>query len=206
MKKLRWASGLLVLVALGAGAFVWSGAYNIAADEPHWDVTRLAMEQVRKRSVVARASGIEVPDLENAALVRTGAGNYDAMCADCHLKPGVEKSELSRGLYPAPPDLSRHRIADPAAAFWVIKHGIKMSGMPAWGKSMEDEYVWGMVAFLRKLPDLSQAQYAEVVEASGGHQHGGADAAAHESHADGEVPEAVDVGIEDHAKAPPHKH
>lgn len=203
MKAIYWLSGLVALLALGATVLIGSGAYNVAADEPHWALTKLAMGKVRERSIAARASGIDVPDLEDESMIGTGAGNYDAMCAGCHLKPGVDKTELSAGLYPAPPDLARNPIDDPAAAFWVIKHGIKMSGMPAWGKSMEDEYVWGMVAFLRQLPDMSQAQYAEVVEASGGHQHGGADVAAPESHADDQVP---DAGIEDHAKAPPHKH
>jgi mono/diheme cytochrome c family protein len=194
MKVIFWLVGLLLLVIVGAGVFIWSGAYNVAADEPHWPLTKYAMETVRDRSIAAHASGIAVPDLDDESLIRAGAGNYDAMCTGCHLKPGLEKTEQSDGLYPAPPDLAHDRIDDPAAAFWVIKHGIKMTGMPAWGKSMDDDYIWGMVAFLQRLPDMSRDRYEELVKASGGHQHAGADAP------------AADGVTEDHSKAPPHHH
>jgi mono/diheme cytochrome c family protein len=196
MRVIFWLVGLLLLVIVGAAVFIRSGAYNVAADEPHWPLTKYTMEMVRERSIAARASGIAVPKLDDESLIRAGAGNYDAMCAACHLKPGLEKTEASNGLYPAPPDLARNRIDDPAAAFWVIKHGVKMSGMPAWGKSMEDEYIWGMVAFLQQLPDMSQDRYDELEEASGGHLHGGAEA----------VPQEKDADADDHSKAPPHHH
>ncbi len=175
MKSIIWSLGLLVLVAVGATVLVWSGAYNIAADQPHWSLTEDLMETVRDRSIVARLSGITAPDLGDESLIRVGAGNYDAMCVGCHLQPGEDHSELSVGLYPAPPNLSRDKAEDPVEAFWIIKHGIKMSGMPAWGKSMEDEYIWGMVAFLQRLPGMSADQYHELVEASEGHTHGHAD-------------------------------
>ncbi|MEX2150153.1 MAG: cytochrome c [Steroidobacteraceae bacterium] len=196
MKTLIWLLGLLALIIAGKAVFIGSGAYNIAADEPHWQWTERVMETLRDRSIAARATGIAVPRLDDESLIRAGAGNYDAMCTGCHLKPGLAKTEQSDGLYPAPPDLARKRIVDPAAAFWVIKHGIKMSGMPAWGKSMEDEYIWGMVAFLQQLPDMSQDRYDELVEASDGHQHGRTEA----------VPQVEEVEIEDHSNAPPHQH
>jgi mono/diheme cytochrome c family protein len=195
MKAIIWVLGLLVLVVLGTAVFIWSGAYNIAADEPHWPLTEYAMETVRERSIAARASVVVVPDLVDEAMIQSGAGNYDAMCVGCHLQPGVQRTELSNGLFPAPPNLSRRRIDDPAAAFWVIKHGMKMSGMPAWGKSMDDESIWGMVAFLQRLPDMSQERYEKLLEASAGHQHGGTESAPTE-----------DAEIEDHSKAPPHQH
>jgi mono/diheme cytochrome c family protein len=194
MKQAIWLTGLLVLVAVGAGAFIWSGAYNIAADDPHWPLTERVMETVRDRSIEARLSGITVPDLDDESLIRTGAGNYDAMCAGCHLEPGEDHTELSVGLYPAPPNLGRDRIDDPAEAFWFIKHGVKMTGMPAWGKSMEDEPIWGMVAFLQQLPGMSADQYHELVEASEGHSHGSADA--HDEHAETHV----------HADGSEHEH
>lgn len=183
MKSIISLLGLLLLLAAGTGAFIWSGTYNIAADDPHWPATHQLMETMRDRSIEAHASGIAVPDLDSESLIRAGAGNYHAMCAGCHLHPGVERSEISAGLYPAPPDLVRHPIDNPAEAFWTIKHGIKMTGMPAWGKSMEDEYIWGMVAFLRKLPDLSDEKYDGMVEASGGHSHGSGES---HDHADDE--------------------
>ncbi|AJG16581.1 hypothetical protein RK21_05073 [Pseudomonas plecoglossicida] len=68
---------------------------------------------------------------------------------------------------------------DPAAAFWTIKHGIKATGMPAWGKSMGDEYIWGIVAFLDQLPQMNAEQYKALVATSGGHQHGGGESDMH---------------------------
>ena len=180
MKRIVWLTGLLALVAGGAGAFIWSGAYNIAADEPHWQLTERLLETVRERSIEARLAGIAVPELGDEALIRAGAGNYDAMCADCHLEPGEDRTELSAGLYPAPPNLVREGVHDPAEAFWIIKHGIKMTGMPAWGKSMDDKSIWGMVAFLRQMPGMTEARYDALVESSGGHSHGAGEEHVHE--------------------------
>jgi len=161
-----------LIAAAGAGLFAVSGLYNLAADEPHFSLVSATLETMRERSIDARAAKLVVPDLSAPVRVVQGAGNYAAMCAGCHLAPGVESSELSRGLYPQPPDLSKQKL-DAAHAFWVIKHGIKMSGMPAWGKSMDDESIWSLVAFLQKLPEMDDPQYDQAVGNSGGHSHGG---------------------------------
>src|SRR3546814_5837189 len=84
----------------------------------------------------------------------------------------MSETEMSRGLYPAPPDLTKTTV-EAAEAFWVIKHGIKASGMPAWGKSMDEEYIWNMAAFLQVLPTLDEGEYQAMVARSGGHSHGG---------------------------------
>jgi mono/diheme cytochrome c family protein len=162
---------LLVLLLLVIGG-AWSGLYSVAADAPHTRPVFALLELLRERSVAARVSAIEVPLLDEEALIRAGAGNYDAMCSGCHLAPDMAETELSRGLYPAPPNLAQSGSVDPAAAFWTIKHGIKASGMPAWGRSMEDSDIWGMVALLRKLPQMTAEQYRALVDTSGGHSHG----------------------------------
>ncbi|WP_363928399.1 cytochrome c [Thiobacillus sp.] len=90
-----------------------------------------------------------------------GAGQYDVMCTSCHLAPGMEDSELRPGLYPKPSNLSDGEV-DPRETFWVIKHGLKMSAIPAWGMSHDDATIWSMVAFMRKLPDMTPAQYKEI--------------------------------------------
>lgn len=171
------ASGVVIA---GAAGFLFSGWYNMAADTPHTRPVYWLLTMLRERSVASHASGIKAPPLNDPALIRSGAGNYASMCAGCHLAPGVTDSELNRGLYPAPPRLAnpgRQRSA--VTDFWIIKHGIKASGMPAWGKSMEDRYIWGMVAFLETLPQLTPGQYRELVAASDGHQHGGGETMTH---------------------------
>jgi mono/diheme cytochrome c family protein len=93
------------------------------------------------------------------------------MCTGCHLGPGVERSELSQGLYPPAPELARGDDLTPAEQFWVIKHGIKLTAMPAWGKTHDDNLIWDMVAFIRQLPKLNAAQYqAAVASAPESHQ------------------------------------
>ena len=84
-------------------------------------------------------------NLNDPQLILKGAGQYAAMCTSCHLAPGVKDSELRPGLYPLPPNLSQVSV-DPREAFWVIKHGMKMSAMPAWGASHDDATIWSMVA------------------------------------------------------------
>ena len=160
-------------VLLAAGLF-WSGLYNIGADDEHWPPVYAALDILRERSIAVRANKLDVPPLDDPALIRSGAGNYAAMCQGCHRAPGLAASELSLGLYPQPPQLADPaRKPEAAHDFWAIKHGIKASGMPAWGRSMKDPYLWGMVAFLQKLPTLSAQQYQELVESSEGHSHGG---------------------------------
>ena len=177
---------ITTLVAAGAvaGAGVLGAAYfglvNVGADDPHFPAVHAFLAMARDRSIEVRARDIEVPDLKNENLIRIGAGNYNAMCVGCHLAPGVEKTELSQALYPSPPDLSKLGASgDPAVAFWTIKHGIKATGMPAWGKSMDDSYIWGMVAFLDQLPQMNAQQYQAMVASSGGHQHGGGESDMH---------------------------
>ena len=164
----------IAAIALGAAAafalFVWSGAYNFAADDPHTAAVGSLLETIRERSIETHAVGLLAPDLSDPARIVQGAGNYNAMCVGCHLSPGMAESELSKGLYPAPPNLSKEKV-EPGQAFWVIKHGIKASGMPAWGKSMSDEYMWNMAAFLQELPKLDADRHKEMVAHSGGHQH-----------------------------------
>ncbi len=178
MKLIKTLVVLLVLAFIGAGAFIGLGIYNVAADDPHWSITYRMMETLRERSISTRAADIKVPPLDDEALIRSGAGNFNSMCVSCHLSPGASDTELSLGLYPVPPTWSELGTTDPREAFWVVKHGVKMSGMPAWGKSMDDKYIWGMVALMRQFPKMTAARYQQLVASSGGHQHGGGESMA----------------------------
>ncbi|HKS56545.1 MAG TPA: c-type cytochrome [Steroidobacteraceae bacterium] len=204
MNRTLLAVGATFVALLVLGAIVvGSGVYNVAADDPHWSFVHGILDVTRERSIAVHAGDIEVPRLDEDAMARRGAGNYAAMCAGCHLAPGAEETELSVGLYPAPPNLAKHEHVDSAEAFWVIKHGLKATAMPAWGKRMDDAYIWDLVAFLRKLPSLTAEQYKAEVAASGGHSHGGGESAEH-SHEEGEEHEedqhshAGDAGEEQH--------
>jgi mono/diheme cytochrome c family protein len=166
-------AGLLVL--LGGFAAIYAGLYDVAATEPHWPVTHWLMETARIRSIKAHAAGIQVPPgLDDPAKVLTGVEHYAAHCAVCHGAPGVLKGDIARGLYPPPPDLAKTApLYNPGELFWVVKHGIKMTGMPAWSDH-SDEELWATVAFLNKLPGMNEQEYARLVMATmahGDHHH-----------------------------------
>jgi mono/diheme cytochrome c family protein len=190
-KSLLTLTLLAIVGLLLVGGFIWAGIYNVGADDTHTRPVYALLQTIRQRSITNRASSIEVPDLSDPSLIRQGAGNYDSMCTGCHLAPGREDTELSKGLYPVPPAFAKAAPGDPAHHFWVIKHGLKATGMPAWGKSMEDEYIWGMVAFLQQLPRLDTDGYQALVASSGGHSHGGGEGTPEDHHAGMDVGETA---------------
>jgi len=166
---------LVVVVGLvaGVGAVFGLGGYNVAADAPHWAATDYLFGEIRQRSIAAHSGAVQPPaDLDAEKRIGKGAVGYAEMCAGCHLSPGVVNTELREGLYPQPPDLVKTPARDPKHAFWVIKHGIKMTGMPAWGRSHKDDQIWSMVAFLRKLPDLSPQRYGALTAGAKPGEHG----------------------------------
>jgi mono/diheme cytochrome c family protein len=166
--KIAGVAAIMALGIAGAGAlFVYFGAYDVAADVPHTRLVYWLLDTARDRSVAVRAEDVHVPpSLGEPLRISAGAGLYNEMCSSCHLAPGMAKTEISQGLYPAAPELSRGPDLTPGEEFWIIKHGIKMSGMAAWGKTHNDTLIWDMVAFLRKLPGLSPAQYLALVKSA----------------------------------------
>lgn len=154
---------LLALAVLG-GIFVFAGVYDVGADSPHSGPVFGALQALRERSITNYARRVTVPnDLADPKRVAAGAALYNEMCTGCHLGPGLERTELSQGLYPSAPELARGDDLTAAEQFWVIKHGVKFTAMPAWGKTHDDQLIWDMVAFVRQLPKLSPAQYQHAV-------------------------------------------
>lgn len=177
MKTIRILFALAIIAALALLGFIYSGIYPIGADVPHARITALLLETLRERSIEQASARIAVPSLDDPAMIARGGAEYEEMCSGCHLKPGLDDTELRKGLYPPPPNLSLARggHADPVAAaaerFWVIKHGIKASAMPAWGLSHDDEVIWSIVAFLGKLPNIDSAEYAAMTSGESSHHH-----------------------------------
>jgi mono/diheme cytochrome c family protein len=160
--------GSALLAVIGAASLaVYAGIYNVAADMPHTEPVFWLLKTVRERSIALRATGVVVPgDLADPKRVASGAGQYAEMCSGCHLAPGMKRTEISRGLYPRAPELRRGSHLTPAEEFWVVKHGLKMTGMPAWGVTHNDGLLWDIIAFLRKLPELTPVEYQTLVKSA----------------------------------------
>jgi len=160
--------GSAILTVIGAASLVvYMGAYDIAADSPHSQAVFWFMTTIRERSVAAGAKGIVAPpNLTDPKRIASGTAQYEEMCSGCHLAPGMKKTEISQGLYPRAPELRRGSSLSPAEEFWVVKHGLKMTGMPAWGVTHNDEILWDIVAFLRKMPALTADQYQALVKSA----------------------------------------
>src|SRR5688572_25779303 len=107
---------IMMLLAGFAGAFIYAGVYNIGADAPHWRIVHNTLDTLRERSIARSASGIVAPaDLHSRDRVARGAGLYAEMCTSCHLGPGLAPSELSQGLYPPAPELSKTALENTPA-------------------------------------------------------------------------------------------
>ena len=170
MKRFAWHALLLfALGGVGALLFVGGGFVPIAADEGHWPVTRKLLQFAMHRSVKTQSLAIRAPPLDDPALVRKGAGHYATGCMPCHGAPGVERPLVPRSMLPEPPPLvevMKARQWSRAQLFWIVKHGIKYTAMPAWVAQRRDDEAWAMVAFLERLPGMSPGDYRRL--ASGG--------------------------------------
>jgi cytochrome c553 len=156
------AAGAIILSVVGL-LWAWSGVYSVAASRGHWLVVEWMLAFVMRNSVETHALGIKAPALNDPNLVVLGAAQFHAACAVCHGAPSLPASAALRTMLPPPPDLAE---AAPhwkdRELFWIVKHGIKYTGMPAWASLQRDDEVWAMVAFLKRLPGLDAQSYREL--------------------------------------------
>lgn len=150
---------VIALAAAGAGS-MYGGVYDISATDQHLAPTYWVLDNAMRRSVKRRAAAIAAPSLEEPALAARGLAHFRAHCVQCHGAPGVAPELFALAMTPKPANLAfTARHWSPAELFWVIKHGIKMTGMPAWERRLGDEDIWAVVAFLGRLPALSPSDY-----------------------------------------------
>lgn len=176
---MRFIGALVVWIVIAIIAYfvvAFTGAYQVGADVPHWGITSHAIGFLRDHTTERRAADIKPPSLDDPAMVKLGAEHYAEMCTGCHLAPGMGHSELRDGLYPQPPNLTRF-APNPAEAFWIIKHGLKMTAMPAWGATHDDHTIWAMVAYLQKQPRMSADEFRALTANAPGMETAPANAA-----------------------------
>jgi cytochrome c553 len=146
--------------AVGGLLLAASGIVPIKASSGHWAITEWVLQVSKRRSVQTHALGIAAPPLEDPSLVLRGAGHYDLGCRPCHGTPRGGRPRVALAMLPPPPELPpRIGTWSSAELFYIVKHGLKFTGMPAWPSQQRDDEVWAMVAFLERLPQLDDAGY-----------------------------------------------
>ena len=162
MRVLAAIGILAILAVIGAAVFFFGGFYNVAANEADPGAISWTLEKIRDASIAHNADFAAPANLDHAGTVQAGARAFSQRgCATCHGAPGVKWQKFSEGMNPDPPDL-KDVVGDtePAELFWVIKNGIKMTGMPSFGSiGVDDKEIWSIVAFIRKLPSVSEADF-----------------------------------------------
>jgi cytochrome c1 len=163
---------LAALAALGAAAgtvVLLGGVYDVSALRPHTRPMYFLLEEAMNHAVRRRAADIvPPPGFDGEASVARGALCFRDKCQSCHGGPGVSAGEAALGMQPLPGSLiDATRRRSPAELYWIARHGIKMSGMPAWQYRMSDDDLWSVVAFMTRLPDMTPTAYRERVDALG---------------------------------------
>jgi len=154
---------LALFAVLSGAAFAWSGAFDVSADVPHSGLVFAALEYARIRSIKMHAAGLQPPaGWDSQPGVVMAVGHYTQHCAVCHGAPGAKQGPIGEGMYPRPPSLTNvSQRYTPGELFWILKHGIKMSGMPSMADD-GDGVLWSTVALLEKLPTLSDDDYNDL--------------------------------------------
>ena len=157
------AIGAVAVAAIIAGAFYFLGGYySVSGIQPEHDIVAAALGRVRVASVNRHANDTTTMSLDDAAAAQGGARAFlEHGCVNCHGGPGVKWAKFSEGLNPGPPDLKDSvNQLQPRELFWIVKNGIKMTGMPSFGAvGVPDQEIWMMVAFLKRLPTVSDEDF-----------------------------------------------
>jgi mono/diheme cytochrome c family protein len=162
MRLLAAIGALAIIVAIVLPIYFFGGFYNVAATDQHFNIVTTALDRVRMASINHHATDTPKVSLDDPAVIQAGAKAFSERgCVSCHGAPGATWAKFSEALYPSPPDLSevgQHRT--PAQIFWVVKNGLKFTGMPGFAAvDMKDDEIWKVVAFVKKLPSVSEADY-----------------------------------------------
>lgn len=162
----RWLLTFMVLLGvLGVGGFLVavSGIVPIKASSGHWEITAWFLNFSKERSVATHTIGKKAPPLDAPWLVLKGAAHYETGCRSCHGSPNTAQPRVAKRMTPTPPPLTKSSHEwEATELFYIVKHGIKLTGMPAWPAEKRDDEVWAMVAFLQALPNMDSKEYTRL--------------------------------------------
>jgi mono/diheme cytochrome c family protein len=162
MRLLALVGALAIVVGLAVAGYVFGGFFDIAAVHDDPPIVAKMLIRVRNATIARQANTKPPIAVDDPAVIMDGARKYVAAgCGNCHGGPGLGWAKFSEGLNPGPPDLVDAEQTRPAGAvFWIVKNGIRMTGMPSFEKAgLSDEDIWKIAAFVKKLPDVSEANF-----------------------------------------------
>jgi mono/diheme cytochrome c family protein len=162
MRLLAFIGLLAILAVIAAAVFFYGGYYSVAATAEDPKVVDWTLARVRQASIANHATDAPPVAIDDPAVVQSGARAYSERgCVTCHGAPGTSWAKFSEGMRPYPPDLKEVASQrEPQQLFWVIKHGIKYTGMPGFGLiEVPDREIWTIAAFVKKLPVVSQDDF-----------------------------------------------
>jgi cytochrome c553 len=160
---LVWLGGGVAALGLAGFLLAWSGLYNVAASRGHWAIVEWFLAFGMQNSVELRAMTIKAPPLDSPDLIRLGAGHFHGGCAFCHGAPGIAVSPTAQHMLPPPPHLpTSMRPWSDKELFWIVKHGIKYTGMPGWVALEREDEIWAVIAFLKQIGKTDAQAYRNL--------------------------------------------
>jgi mono/diheme cytochrome c family protein len=167
MLKFVWHLAALVGVLAVAGG-VWLWTQGIGTRTPPGSIETSVSRLARLTMIPSEARRRINPHPTSTDVVRAGMEHWADHCASCHGNNGSGDTEIGRGLYPPAPDMRQSATQNmtDGELFYIIEHGVKLTGMPAWGTGTPDGELqsWHLVQFIRRLPTISDAELAEMEE------------------------------------------
>lgn len=154
------AAGIVLAALAGGVVVVYGGLYDVAATRQHWQVTHSVLEAAMRQPVRVRARNVYEPPLSDESMALRGAACFRDKCVQCHGAPGVAQGDIGLSMQPLPgPLVDAPQHWRPRELYWLVRHGLKMTGMPAWEHRLSEGDLWDLVAFMQHLPRLNAHEY-----------------------------------------------
>jgi len=160
---------LAVLLYAGVTAWWIGGSNGFSARTLPTAMERVVMRAIHRASIPSTAKYAPNPVAFSPEVWAQSRAHFADHCASCHGNDGRGDTELGRNLFPKAPDMTAPSTQDKTDGelYWIIENGVRLTGMPAWGKGgPDDEDTWKLVHFVRHLRDLTPEQLKEMAAAN----------------------------------------
>jgi len=162
---------ILVMIAIAVYVYVYFGFLGFRADQsPSASEKKYAMA-ILDASIERHAPKTKNPIQPTDANLLDGMKRYNENCAGCHGDPGNPEPVSGGSFYPRAPQFVKTPPDMPANQnFYIIKHGVRWTAMPAWGNRFSDDQIWGLATFLSlmdKLPASVDQEWKKGVATTG---------------------------------------